>query len=453
MGGKLGTIDGRDRQEQPGTVEIAGSSELPNAQASGQHCPQCQAVIPVSFGYVPWCDQCGWNVKPHDAVPPENVLQSMYARLGKRYSRGLFDQLQAAQSLKPAWSTSRVLAVVMAITVHGLTLAVAALGVALLIKGWPYLVAIIGGGLCLALAWALRPRPPQVEGEIAPRDRFPELYRLSDDVTRALGASKLDGIVLDGQFNAGYAEAGWRRKRILRLGLPLLAILDGQECVALLAHELAHGVNGDPARGLFIGSAVGSLATWYEFLHPDEIWPRGRGLVALAMIPANLLMLALSGLPWLGAYVLSHLLWRDSQRAEYLADALAARVSGCDAMLGMLDKLHLERVFVFVAQRAAAGRGSADFFLELRRQVAEVPGREMERIRRVEQMEASRLDITHPPTTYRIALLQRQVAAEPQVRLPAERWERVEAEIAAAEAKIAERIVDRQRARLYSEFW
>jgi len=445
-------IDQRDGEEQTAAVVVAGSSELPNAQTSWQRCPHCQAVIPLSFGYAAWCDQCGWNVKPHDAAPPQNVLQSMYARLGKRYSRGLFDQLQTARSLKRAWSASKVLAVAMATTVHGLTLAVAVLGVALLIKGWPYLVAIVCGGLCLALAWALRPRLPQVKDETAPRDQFPELYRLSDDVACALGASKLDGIVLDGQFNAGYVEAGWRRRRILRLGLPLLAILDGQECVALLAHELAHGVNGDPTRGLFVGSAVSSLAAWYEFLRPDEIWPIGRGLVVLAMIPANLLMLALSGLPWLGTYLLSHLLWRDSQRAEYLADALATSVSGCDAMLRMLDKAHLQRVFAFVAQRAAASRGSADFFVELRRQVAEVPEREMERIRRVEQMELSRLDVTHPPTTFRIALLKSQAVTEPQVRLSVENRERIDAELAAVEIKIAKRLVDSQRARLYKGF-
>jgi len=211
-------------------------------------------------------------------------------------------------------------------------------------------------------------------------------------------------------------------------------------------------VNGDPARGLFAGSAVGSLAAWYGFLRPSEIWPVGRGLMVFAVVPANLVMLALSGLPWLGMYLLSHLLWRDSQRAEYLADALAASACGCDAMLSMLDKLHWERVFAFVAERAAASRSSIDLFAELRRQVAEMPGRETERIRRVEQMELSRLDVTHPPTALRIALLKRQAVAEPQVRLSVENRERIDAELAAVETEIAGRIVALQRARLYQGY-
>jgi len=121
-------------------------------------------------------------------------------------------------------------------------------------------------------------------------------------------------------------------------------------------------------------------------------------------------------------------------------------------MLSMLDKLHWERVFAFVAERAAASRSSIDLFAELRRQVAEMPGRETERIRRVEQMELSRLDVTHPPTALRIALLKRQAVAEPQVRLSVENRERIDAELAAVETEIAGRIVALQRARLYQGY-
>ena len=35
----------------------------------------------------------------------------------------------------------------------------------------------------------------------------------------------------------------------MRLGLPLVSVLEPQERVALIAHEIAHDVNGDPARG------------------------------------------------------------------------------------------------------------------------------------------------------------------------------------------------------------
>ena len=96
------------------------------------------------------------------------------------------------------------------------------------------------------------------------------------------------------------------------------------------------------------------------------------------MIPFNLAMLGLSRLAWLGAYLLSHLLWRDSQRAEYLADYLAATVSGTNAVLSLLEKLHYGTAFALTVQHAALNQDASEGLLErLRQRVAEVPEREL----------------------------------------------------------------------------
>lgn len=407
-----------------------------------ERCPECHAVILVHPNYVKWCDQCGWNLQPHKPSRPQDVLGSLYASMGARLSRSLFDRVTNAESLKPTWTFSKALAFLLATVVHGLTLALAALGGVLLVKGWPYFFAIAGGLLCLLVAWALRPRPARWPDATALATKFPTLHKTVNRVAQALGTSGVDAIVIDEQFNAAFGHAGWRRKKVLRLGLPLLSILDDQEKVALIAHELAHNVNGDPHRGFLIGSAIDALVTWSELLQPDVIWPLGHGIRGVLMVPLNLAMLGLSRIAWLGAYVLVHLLWRESQRAEYLADYLASGVCGTDAMLSMLERAHYEAAFSSAVQRAAVSQTSLDLFAELQRRIAEMPSREIERVRRVERLEASRLDATHPPTVCRVEFLKaRRVSGRKVVLSPIDS-NQLGQEFAAIQKTIQRKLVD-----------
>jgi hypothetical protein len=96
----------------------------------------------------------------------------------------------------------------------------------------------------------------------------------------------------------------------------------------------------------------------------------------------------------------------DGHRAEYLADALAARVAGTDAVVGLHERLLLESVFELAVQRAAQSSGEPDLFDSLAQAVRAVPAREIERRRRVARLADSRLDATHPPTGSRIELLE-----------------------------------------------
>ena len=77
-------------------------------------------------------------------------------------------------------------------------------------------------------------------------------------------------IVVDVDWNAAWTLAGWRRRRVLVLGLPMLAALGPQQRVALIAHELGHDRNGDVIRGLFVGSAVNGLRALSWLLHPSH---------------------------------------------------------------------------------------------------------------------------------------------------------------------------------------
>ena len=424
-----------------------------------QECPSCHATIPVHPHYVAWCDRCNWNLRPQGAARPRTLFESFYAEIGKRSSQELFGAFAHAESLKPRLTLSKALSFAVAAAVHGLTLGLLVLAGVLLVVGWPRLLVVGLGLLCAVLAWQIRPKMPEFPDSVVSRDVFPTLYLISDRVAQALDTKGVDGIVIDHRFNAAFGLAGWRRKKVLYLGLPLFSILNDQEKIALIAHELAHGVNNDPMSGLFVGSAIRSLNAWYTLLRPNKTWLRrdrryGRdnpfGLLTLiADFFANILMRLVSFAPWLGAYALSHLLWRESQRAEYLADYLSARIAGTDATLATLEKLHFDDTLALVVQRITLSRSDRSIFDELRQRVAEMPQRELERIRRLERAQMARLDVTHPPTAYRIDLLKAHPVIGPQIEIAPAESEQIERELAQAQKRVQDQLLDIQRRHLY----
>jgi Zn-dependent protease with chaperone function len=415
-------------------------SSLPQPVIKEEPCPQCQAIIPMHPYYVPWCEQCEWNLDRQSAAASSSTFARLYAGMGKRASRSLFENMTGATTLKPTWSAAKLLAFGVALLVHGITVGLALLGGGLLFWGWPNLFAIVFGLIFLGGAWISRPRPMQMPPEALSRDELPTLYRIVDQVAEALGTSGVSGIVIEDDFNAAFAQVGWRRQKLLYLGWPLWTILSHEERIALLGHELAHGVNGDSTRGFVVGTAIESLIGWYDTLLPDRIWQPEVGLEGLVLIPVNLVLLGLANLAWLGAYLLIHLLWQDQQRAEYLADYLAARVAGKDAQLATLQKSQLGATCELMIQRLSLTRSKDNVFEALRQQVAATPARELERIRRSEQKTLSRLDVTHPPTAYRVEFIQAQGAVQPGVAIADEEWQRLEEELAPLWERIQRRV-------------
>lgn len=408
------------------------------------NCPQCKASVPSYDGYVTWCDQCNWNLQPQKDEPDYTVFGRVYNSLGKRQSKSLFQEVITAKRLRSGLTLSRILAILIALIVNTITLAIAAVGIVWIVQAWPDIISlkVFGGLLCLGLAWLLWPNVGVMPPYIMPRNEFPTLYLLADRIAEQLNAPKVDGITIDWQFNAAFGQKGYRRRRILQIGLPLWTILENQERVALLSHELAHSVNGDPNRQFLIGSAVDTLARWHWVLAQGEGMSVSSSLLAyLASIFAILLSRLLSLIPQAGAYGLSYLLFRDGQRAEYRADYLATTVSGTAAMLGLLDKLHFTRTFNLLVQKITLYQKDKDFFVELRKRITEVPPRELERIKRLSEVEMSRLDVTHPPTLYRINFLSAQPQlGKPEIMSPAE-FEQLERETAALQPAIQKQVV------------
>lgn len=380
-----------------------------------------------------------------EAARPLSRFERMYLAVGERLSRSLYAEVAGAPSLRPRLTLSKIAAFAFAAFVHALTLIVAVLGVVLLLRGWPSIVLIVLGVLCLATAWRLRPEFPALSETVVPRPQLPALYALTDRIAAMLKTSPIEAIVVAPDYNAAMGRYGLRWRKVLYVGLPLFVALDPRERVAVLAHELAHSVNGDSNRGFFVGAAINSLLTWHYLLRPDSIIPEEGGLTMLATIPYNLALLGLAQLMWLGVWLLSHLLWRDSQRAEYLADHFAAGVAGSEAAQTMLEKLYYAPLYERTVQHVSLNRTDETLFDELKRQVAGVSEQDRDAIKTRLLDEAARPDVTHPPTPYRIAFLASRPALEPSVDLSSAESEEIDRELRAFHAPIRRRILDAHR--------
>lgn len=413
-------------------------------------CPQCGATIEVNPAFIAWCGQCRWNLQPYEPPRPTGLLGARYAEFGNALGRSLFEELKTRPSLQPRLTRSLLGAVVLASVVHLFTIVFFAGGVYLIITQWPLLPVVTAGVLLVLIAIYMAPRPAKYPKRYAQETAFPALYEAVDTAADAVGARPPDMIVLDLQFNASYRRVGWRQRTVLTLGLPLLAIMDEREFVALIGHEMAHEVNGDATRGFFVGSAIDALARWYEVLYPvpDRLHVQA-GFAALAMLIMRPFQIALSQVPRASALLLLHLLWRDSQRAEYLADDLSAHIAGTEAVISLLGKLQLRRIAEVTVQDVAVESSGQTILSLLSTRCKALPLHERKRLDAVGRLEASRLDNTHPPTGFRLALLEARPISTPSVHLLATSWRAIEDEIAGTEPGATKQMVDEYRSRLY----
>jgi Zn-dependent protease with chaperone function len=428
-------------------VQKPGATEPP--------CPQCGAHVPHVSGYVPWCDQCNWNVVPPKQSQQHIPLASFFSRMHSHISHALLSNMLNLSVVRPRVTISKILTFLIAGIVHIMALLFVGIGIFILIIGWPNIIAILGTIMCFGMAWVARPLFTKMPADIVPRETCPATYKMLDIIAEALGTQKVHGIVIGPEFNAAFSHIGTPRKSIVYIGLPLFSILNEQEKVAIAAHELAHGVNGDPLRGVFIGSAINTLVAWSFLLHPDGIWQPGDGTLvgfftSMLMIPTNMAFIGLSKLTMLVAYVLVYLNFRDSQRAEYLADYLATTVSGTDAMLAALEKLYFQQSIDLVIQRAVLRGNSENLFQEIREHIPGIPQREVERLRRVNLLNDARLDVTHPPTAYRIAFLNQRHVAQAKVKLSADHVKQISDELMLMEDAVRQQFVDAYKQRLYN---
>jgi heat shock protein HtpX len=285
--------------------------------------------------------------------------------------------------------------------------------------------------------------------EIIKRKDFPALYALVDSITRASGSEDIYGIVLGGDFNAAYTEIGIRRRKVIYLGVPLFYVLNDEEKVALISHEIAHGINGDISRGIIIHTALETLAVWYEMMVPDINMINSEESIGIITMISNILTWALSKVILSLIILLVHLVYSDSQRAEYLADYIGAKTSGTNAMRSLLNKLHFKKTYYLALQKSALNSESSSFFEELFKEISITPEKELERVRRMERMEGSRLDATHPPTAYRLKLMEQTENFYGKVVLSKEDSVKIRKELDAVTKAFEKKIIDEYKEYIY----
>jgi heat shock protein HtpX len=383
----------------------------------------------------------------------------MQRELGQRFSQRLFDDISKAppngagkEKGRDSWSLR--IAWLIAGLVHLVSVMMAAFGTALLFGAWGSFLVPILGVILLLLCWVTRPRTAQPPDRLLARSEYPLLYALSDRLSTAMGAPLVDGLAVSADFNANYREATWRRRRYVELGAPLLGVLTLEERIALMAHELSHGANGDPLRGQFLFGAVGMLAGWSSALRPLTIGRAATGsllalIASILAIPLELVMLAASELLLLVAKGVLLLVLRQSQRAEYLADRLAARAAGAGPMQGMLEKFYLHETVQAAIRCHALTRPEEPVGPVLRQLPSTCSEDELATYRAQSRSRLWQVDSTHPPTALRIEMLSTAPLCLPSSLLTPEEELLLEDEFSRMIASTQRELMNRQLAAIY----
>jgi Zn-dependent protease with chaperone function len=405
-------------------------------------CPSCNAQLPVHAGLRTWCERCNWNIGDEAPAADEGFFSRQYVRLGERHGKVMLEALKkvSPHDLRPRWTFYKCIAFSLAVGVHLLSLTLFVAGIFVIVTGYPEVVPMLLGAAACTFAWMMRPKPGKVPSQdIASQRDFPALHVLVNDVARKLGGRPIDTIVVNEHFNAAYGVIGWRRVPVLWIGLPLWMALRPQERLALLGHEVAHGVNGDGTRGFIVWSALSALDEWIGFLR----WPLRHGATAIEILGGYL--------PWILSIpvaalqsLLVQLLWLDKQQAEYFADYLGSTIAGTDAAVSTMQRLgcqeHLNNVLL---QSAYSTTQSGAYILGLfQKRLASLPDREWQRLARFSQRERARLDASHPPTAYRIDFLSAHRIAEPSKLIAAEGvMNAVDEELKATQESLGSRLI------------
>ncbi|UYZ21915.1 M48 family metallopeptidase [Mesobacillus jeotgali] len=407
-------------------------------------CPDCSSAIPFNKGYVSWCD-CGYNMDHSPSEKTGSKLNALYEKLGNKRGQKVFQELVSQQELRQRISFSKSLAFMAATIVHLISISLFLLGLYFLIFQNDHFMFIAAGLILLGIAWLARPRVPKLDKDehLISRQEFPFLFEAVDQLADAMQVKRIDGIIIDDEFNASVVQVGWRRRKIIKIGLPLFSIMEPEEQLAILAHEFGHISNGDLTRSFYIGTALYTLQTWYELLNPvpiDEYDSMG-----FFEIPVYYFMAFLALIPYSIFLLLVHLLFDDSQKGEYLADERAAKAVGYKYLISSMEKFQYADTFYLKIRELAVRKNTMNLFHAVHEQIKIMPDREKERLSRLAQHETSKLDSTHPPTAYRINLLENLKAAPTSLAVGKGTLAMMQKELETQQTRIQEEVIENYR--------
>jgi Zn-dependent protease with chaperone function len=334
---------------------------------------------------------------------------------GDKRMREVFERCKTAPDLRNLPDRWRRLGQACAVLVHLATVALIAGAVFVALSTVWIVLKVLLVLLLVGFAFEVRPRLGRpAKGIEVKREQAPALWSVVTELCAMVGARPPHTLFVDGRFNASYGMVGLKRSRRLTLGYPLWNVLGPEERIAVLAHELAHDVNRDLRHSLLVGSALLSLRQWLGLLSFSTRLARGRiaagggglpGLLPYIEVFAALLFAPLFGLVALAGRMLHGISDRAGQRAEYLADDFSYRIAGRGGAVSSLTKLLMTKSCI-QAINTASLQGQPDLWRSEREFVDSIPDYELRRRRFIAASRMLRADGTHPPTEFRIRLLE-----------------------------------------------
>ncbi|HEX2357105.1 MAG TPA: M48 family metallopeptidase [Micromonosporaceae bacterium] len=335
-----------------------------------------------------------------------------------RLTRRQFGELARRDLGRPGVTAARVTVFAMSVLLLVAVLGLAAAGVWLITYDFPAFTILPGAVLVLS-AIVIRPRFGRLSPllETVSRAEAPTLHALLDRVAFASGAPPPHVVAVDKGFNAYAWAVGLRRRRVLCIGLGLWATLPPQQRVALLGHELGHFANGDVRRGLLTQPAYTTLAAVAGLLSPTPQAPTAFDLGGLATTAAQLFQWVLSRVLLTAHVALLAVGLRDTQRAEYLADDMAATAAGSDAVAGLLDcLLMVEQIKVVVSTSARNGAVGPAWVGPAQRARDNLADR-LPLLRQLSVRDDVSLFASHPPAGLRARMVEARGSRPPAVSL------------------------------------
>lgn len=190
-----------------------------------------------------------------------------------------------------------------------------------IIGSGPVWMIAVGLGGVIVLLWSLFPHGGRFEppGPRIELDRHPRLKQVVQGVADEVGQRMPDDVYVSSDVNASVLEYGWRRRRVLVLGLPLMGALTLSQFRAVLAHEFGHFHYGDTLFGAWVFRVRSSMVRAVQ------------GFTALGS--------ALTLPFYLYALLYLRLTLSLKRRHETAADALAAKVAGSNSLIQALQRI------------------------------------------------------------------------------------------------------------------
>jgi heat shock protein HtpX len=251
------------------------------------------------------------------------------------------------------------------------------IGIALFLWLVLWLVAVFqGDSIMLAVAGA----------EKIEKADAPQLFNVVEEMVIASGLGKMPDIYVipDDRPNA-FAAGRKPETRVVCVTSGLLRLLNRDELQGVIAHEIGHHKNGDPALMILMGVMLGAIVLIAEIFLRGNLWG-GRRRSSKESSGAEVLIAVLALALAILAPVLAQMLYfACSRRREYLADASAARFTRYPEGLASA----LEKISVQYEGGIRANKVLAPMYI----------------VNPMQALAAVGLFSTHPPTQDRVKIL------------------------------------------------